>query len=143
LEQAVKYAYGKGVVLVAAAGNRNTSDPHYPAYYVKCLAVAATDQNDAKASFSNYGAWVDIAAPGVNIYSTLPNHPNRIGVRNYGYLSGTSMAAPHVAGVAALMKARDPSLTNAQIASQLIATGDPTTGFTTAIPRVNAYRAVQ
>ncbi|MEN3011091.1 MAG: S8 family peptidase [Candidatus Bipolaricaulaceae bacterium] len=143
LEAAVRYAYSKGVVLVAAAGNENTSSPSYPAYYPECIAVAATDQNDVKASFSNYGAWVDIAAPGVSIYSTLPNHTNRTGVRNYGYLSGTSMAAPHVAGVAALIKARYPTLTNAQIAQRLLATGDPTTGFTTAIRRVNAYRAVQ
>lgn len=143
LESAVKYAYQKGVVLVAAAGNDNTSSPSYPAYYAECIAVAATDQNDAKASFSNYGDWVDIAAPGVSIYSTLPNHANRIGIRNYGYLSGTSMAAPHVAGVAALIKARYPTLTNAQIAQKLISTGDPTTGFTTNIPRVNAYKAVQ
>ncbi|MCX7844442.1 MAG: S8 family peptidase [Candidatus Bipolaricaulota bacterium] len=143
LEAAVRYAYSRGVVLVAAAGNENTSSPSYPAYYPECIAVAATDQNDAKASFSNYGAWVDIAAPGVSIYSTLPNHTNRTGVRNYGYLSGTSMAAPHVAGVAALIKARYPTLTNAQIAQRLLATGDPTTGFTTAIRRVNAYRAVQ
>ncbi len=143
LESAVKYAYSKGAVLVAAAGNSNTSSPSYPAYYAECIAVAATDQNDAKASFSNYGSWVDIAAPGVSIYSTLPNHPNRIGVRNYGSLSGTSMAAPHVAGVAALIKARYPTMTNADIARKLISTGDPTSGFTTSIPRVNAYKAVQ
>ncbi|MGB9862023.1 MAG: S8 family peptidase [Candidatus Bipolaricaulaceae bacterium] len=143
LESAVKYAYGKGLVLVAAAGNSNTDAPSYPAYYPECIAVAATDQNDAKASFSNYGDWVDIAAPGVDIYSTLPNHNNRLRTRNYGYLSGTSMAAPHVAGVAALIKAQNPSLTSAEIANKLISSGDPTTGFTTTIPRVNAYKAVQ
>ncbi|MFN3346785.1 MAG: S8 family peptidase [Candidatus Bipolaricaulaceae bacterium] len=143
LESAVKYAYGKGVVLVAAAGNDNTSSPSYPAYYLECIAVAATDQNDVKASFSNYGNWVDIAAPGVNIYSTLPNHNNRIRVKNYGYLSGTSMAAPHVAGAAALLRARYPSLTNAEIAQKLISTGDPTSGFTTNILRLNVYKAVQ
>ena len=143
LESAVKYAYGKGVVLVAAAGNDNTSSPSYPAYYPECIAVAATDPNDVKASFSNYGEWVDTAAPGVNIYSTLPNHNNRIRVKNYGYLSGTSMATPHVAGAAALLKARYPSLTNAEIASKLISTGDPTTGFTTNILRLNVYKAVQ
>jgi len=143
LEEAVKYAYSKGVVLVAAAGNSNTSDPQYPAYYPECIAVAATDQNDAKASFSNYGAWVDIAAPGVNIYSTLPNHTNRLRTKNYGYLSGTSMASPHVAGVAALIKARYPNLSNAEVAYKLISTGDPTTGFNPTIPRVNAYKAVQ
>lgn len=143
LESAVKYAYDKGVVLVAAAGNDNTSSPTYPAYYPECIAVAATDQNDAKASFSNYGSWVDIAAPGVSIYSTLPNHPNRIGVRNYGSLSGTSMAAPHVAGVVALMEARYPGRSNADIAQKLIATADPTTGFDPPLGRVNAYKAVQ
>ncbi len=143
LESAVKYAYGKGVVLVAAAGNDNTSTPSYPAYYPECIAVAATDPNDVKASFSNYGEWVDIAAPGVNIYSTLPNHNNRIRVRNYGYLSGTSMATPHVAGAAALLKAYYPSLTNAEIAQKLISTGDPTSGFTTNILRLNVYKALR
>ncbi len=143
LESAVKYAWNKGVVLVAAAGNNNTSSPSYPAYYAECIAVAATDQNDAKASFSNYGSWVDIAAPGVSIYSTLPNHPNRIGVRNYGSLSGTSMAAPHVAGVAALVKARYPSWTHSQIRDRLLASVDPTTGFSPALGRINAYEAVQ
>jgi len=128
---------------VAAAGNENISAPTYPAYYAECIAVAATDENDAKASFSNYGAWVDIAAPGVSIYSTLPNHPNRIGVRNYGSLSGTSMAAPHVAGVAALVKARYPTWTNAQICDRLLASVDPTTGFSPALGRINAYKAVQ
>lgn len=143
LEEAVKYAWGKGVVLVAAAGNDNTSTPTYPAYYEECIAVAATDQNDAKASFSNYGSWVDIAAPGVSIYSTLPNHPNRIGVRNYGSLSGTSMAAPHVAGVAALVKARYSTWSNAQIRDRLLASVDPTTGFNPPLGRINAYKAVQ
>lgn len=143
LQQAVAYAYNKGAVLVAAAGNSNTSSPSYPAYYEQCIAVAATDQNDAKASFSNYGSWVDIAAPGVSIYSTLPNHPNRIGTRNYGSLSGTSMATPHVAGVAALIKARYPNMSNAEIAQRIISTGDPTTGFNPPLARVNAYKAVQ
>lgn len=143
LQAAVQYAWSKGVVLVAAAGNENVSTPTYPAYYEECIAVAATDQNDAKASFSNYGSWVDIAAPGVNIYSTLPNHPNRIGVRNYGSLSGTSMATPHVAGVAALVKARYPSLTNADIKAKILAATDPATGFTPTLGRINAYKAVQ
>jgi len=143
LEDALKYAYNKGVVLVAAAGNNNTSSPSYPAFYAECIAVAATDQSDAKASFSNYGTWVDIAAPGVSIYSTLPNHRNRIGTRNYGSLSGTSMAAPHVAGVVALLETRYPGMSNANIAQKLISTADPTTGFSPALGRVNAHKAVQ
>ncbi len=143
LEDAVKYAYNKGAVLVAAAGNDNTSSPSYPAYYAQCIAVAATDQNDAKASFSNYGSWVDIAAPGVSIYSTLPNHPHRLTTRNYGSLSGTSMAAPHVAGVVALLEVRYPGMSNADIVQKLVSTADPTTGFSPSLGRVNAYKAVQ
>ena len=143
LESAVNYAWAKGVVLVAAAGNSNTSAPLYPAYYTNCIAVAATDKNDAKASFSNYGAWVDIAAPGVDIFSTMPNHKNRIGILNYGSLSGTSMSTPHVAGTAALVFAVKPDWTNAEVRTRLEESVDPTTGFTTSIGRVNAYKAVQ
>ncbi len=143
LEDAVNYAWSKGVVVVAAAGNSNTSSPSYPGYYANAIAVAATDQNDVKASFSNYGDWVDVAAPGVSSYSTLPNHRNSIGPRNYGYLSGTSMASPHVAGEAALVFASHPTWTNADVRARIQAATDPTSGFTTALGRVNAYQAVQ
>lgn len=108
-----------GRLFVAAAGNNtnnNDISPFYPATYNlnNIISVAATDHNDNLAWFSNYGATtVDLAAPGVNIYSTLPG-------TNYGYSSGTSMAAPHVAGAAALMVAtrRDrglPDLTPVQL----------------------------
>jgi len=70
LENAVNYAWSKGAVVVAAAGNSGSSSPSYPAYYAKVIAVAATDQNDLKASWSNFGSWVDVAAPGVSSYST-------------------------------------------------------------------------
>lgn len=143
LKNAVEYAWGKGLVLVAAAGNANSDAPLYPAYYDKSIAVAATDLNDVKASFSNYGIWVDMAAPGVDIFSTMPNHKNRIGIRNYGSLSGTSMSTPHVAGAAALVFARYPAWSNGDVRTRIEASVDPTTGFSTTIGRVNASKAVQ
>ncbi|MBI4287936.1 MAG: peptidase S8 [Chloroflexi bacterium] len=143
MESALNYASSKGVLLVAAAGNSNTSSPSYPAYYSNVIAVAATDKNDAKASFSNYGSWVDIAAPGTDIYSTLPNHNNRIGIKNYGYLSGTSMATPYVTGVAALVLAKYPTWTSAEVRGRLEASTDPTSGFSSILGRVNAFLAVQ
>ncbi|GAI46832.1 unnamed protein product, partial [marine sediment metagenome] len=95
LQQAVDYAWNHGVVVVAAAGNDGSSNRLYPAYYDNCIAVAATDANDNLASWSNYGSWVDVAAPG-SAYSTKPNG-------QYGYMAGTSMASPHVAGLAGLV----------------------------------------
>jgi len=96
LEDAINYAWSKGVVVVAAAGNSGSTSPFYPAHYANCMAVAATDRYDNKPSWSNYGSWVDVAAPGVSIYATLKGS-------SYGYKSGTSMASPHVAGLAALV----------------------------------------
>ncbi len=96
LEEAVNYAWSLGVVIVAAAGNEGKSTPVYPAYYANCLAVAATDESDSLALLSGYGDWVDVAAPGVNIYSELPHN-------QYGYKSGTSPAVAHVSGAAALV----------------------------------------
>lgn len=96
LEDAIDYAWSNGAVVVCAAGNHAGTRPAYPAYYTNCLAVAATDANDFVASWSGYGDWVDVVAPGVNIYSTLP-------VNGYGYKSGTSMAAAYVSGMAGLL----------------------------------------
>ncbi len=95
LEEAVNYAWDRGAVLIAAAGNKGTSKPSYPAYYQNCLAVAGTNENNSLALLSSYGDWVDVAAPGFNIYSQLPGN-------QYGYKTGTSSAAAHVSGVAAL-----------------------------------------
>jgi thermitase len=99
VEGAINYAWSKGVVVVAAAGNYGNSAPCYPAYYTNCIAVAATDSRDRLAGWSDYGGWVDVAAPGVNIVSTYLTSVNG----GYRVMSGTSMASPHVAGLAALV----------------------------------------
>ena len=111
-------------LFVAAAGNDASNadtSPHYPSSYEvsNIISVAATDRNDQLASFSNYGLQsVDLGAPGVSIYSTKPNN-------QYGYLSGTSMATPHVSGAAALIKSYYPNYTNLQIKNLLFVTAEP------------------
>ena len=111
------------MAFVAAAGNGRTNtdtSPQYPSAYdlANIVAVAATDHNDALASFSNYGAaTVDLAAPGVAILSTLPG-------ASYGTLSGTSMATPHVAGVLGLMRALSPAVPVAQMKAKLLSSVD-------------------
>ncbi len=107
-EAAVDYAWAHGVVIVAAAGNMGSNTYHYPAAHPNVIAVVATDASDNRAGFSNWGDFIDVAAPGVSVYSTY-----RWG--NYGPMSGTSMAAPHVAGLAALILSRNAQLTNAQV----------------------------
>lgn len=108
LHDALKYAYDHGVVLVAASGNDNTDRPGFPAAYEEVLAVAATDPDDSRAEYSNYGDYIDIAAPGTSIPSTYPGS-------RYAALSGTSMASPHVSALASLVRAANPKLTNAEV----------------------------
>jgi thermitase len=119
LEDAVNYAWGKGCVLVAAAGNSpyNYGAKLYPAAYDRVIAVAGTTSADRKASWSNYGSWVDVSAPGETIMSTLPNHPNSSRSTGYGWKSGTSMATPFVAGLAGLIFAAKPGVSNATVRS--------------------------
>ncbi|MFC5703637.1 S8 family peptidase [Cohnella faecalis] len=108
MHDALKYAYDHGVVLVAASGNDNTDRPGYPAAYPEVLGVAATDPNEARAEYSNYGDYIDIAAPGTSIASTYPGS-------RYASLSGTSMACPHVSALASLVRAANPKMTNAEV----------------------------
>lgn len=116
--EAVAYAVSKGVVVVAAMGNSNSNVPSYPAAYPGVVAVGATDSSDHRASFSNFGSWIDVAAPGVGIQSTYWDD-------TYASLSGTSMASPHVAGVAALILSRNSSLSADQVANILRTTAKP------------------
>ena len=118
LADAVEAAWNAGVVIVAGAGNDGVTAPFYPAALDHVIAVGAFDEEHQRASFSNYGNWVDIAAPGSNILSTYPlskceeaGVPGETGC--YSWLSGTSMATPHVAGAAALIWSRGDVTTNA------------------------------
>ncbi len=116
-EDAVNQAYGSGCLMVAAAGNGYGNGVDYPARFAAVMAVAATDQNDIRAGFSDYGLEVEVAAPGVDIYSTLWND-------KYGWKSGTSMAAPHVAGQAALVWSACPYLTHEEVRTVIQSTAD-------------------
>jgi thermitase len=136
LSDAIDYAAGKGCLIIAAAGNSNSSSPSYPAYYTKVLAVGAVDNNDVKASFSNFGSWVDIVAPGVNIASTYPTN-------QYVLLSGTSMATPIVAGSAALVwKYFGTSNGPTFVRNKLTQKGNTVTFGGESKPRVNPYRSI-
>lgn len=141
IEEAVDYANKKGVLVIAAAGNDNSnSDLYSPAGDKGVFTVSAVDSSYSKASFSNYGSTVMVAGPGVDIISTAPGN-------SYEYRNGTSMAAPAVAGVAAMLKAENPKLTPEEIQKILIESSkdimangkDDYSGY----GFVNAYKAVQ
>ena len=136
----VQYAYDQGVLHFNSAGNGNELNPARQAFQ-QLVLVASTTSSDARSSFSNYGYGVDVAAPGSSIFSTLPND-------TYGTKSGTSMAAPNAAGVAALIWSANPSWTRDQVAAQLMATADNIDALNPGYEgllgsgRVNSYRAV-
>ena len=118
IRDAIEYAHARGVVLIAAAGNANEAESIFPAAYRRVISVASTNQHQQRFYRSNYGASVDIGAPGNGIISTQIDNDYRI-------LTGTSMAAPHVAGVAALMLSKRPALTQEEVRQILINTADP------------------
>lgn len=103
----INFATQNGCVLVAAAGNSNSSNLFVPAGFTNVISVASTGFTDVKSGFSNFGTWIDISAPGENIYSTLPSN-------SYAFFNGTSMASPLVAGIVGLMYSVNPNLTRAQ-----------------------------
>ncbi len=117
LQDAIDYAWARGIVLVAATGNGGGSTPTFPAGDRGVIGISATDENDTLAASSNYGDDTFLAAPGTNIYTTT------IG-GSYSYISGTSTSAAVVAGVAAFMKANDPTLANGVILGRLVAGAD-------------------
>lgn len=146
----INYAtFNQNCLVVAAAGNSNMDEAYYPASYYNVISVAATDKNDLKwgagttgGTASTYNCKVDISAPGVSIYSTLSGG-------TYGNSSGTSMAAPVVAGCAAIVKSRFPFLSAIQIGEQLKVTSDnidnvnpPQFAGKLGYGRVNLYNAV-
>lgn len=144
VHSAIINAVTSNVVVVFAAGNADQDidfTPQYPAVYPEVIAVAATDQRDQRASFSNYGTKVDVSAPGVNIYSTYPDDA-------YAFLDGTSMASPHVTGLAALVWSRNRTLTNQQVRTIIESTCDNIDGANPGFEgklgkgRINAFRAL-
>jgi hypothetical protein len=137
---AINYSYSKGSILVAAAGNIGNGIEHYPAAYPDVIAVAATDHNDDRAHTafgSNHGSWVDVAAAGEYIYSTMFND-------TYVSWSGTSMATPQVAALAALILSKNPGFSQKQVWTIIRSTTDPTNSTDKYIGtgRINAYNAI-
>lgn len=137
----ITWASNQGVILVAAAGNDNNNTLHYPAAYTECIAVASTTTGDARSSFSCYGTWVDVAAPGSSIYSTVPGSA-------YAYKQGTSMASPMVAGLAALVKSVNTGMTASDVRNCILSTAvnidaiNPGFGGQLGSGRIDAFAAV-
>jgi len=132
LQNAIQYAYNKGVVIVCASGNDRRSTVSYPAAYTQCIAVGSTRFDGTRARYSNYGSALDIVAPGGDA-SVDQNHDGYgDGILQqtfaegsptdfaYYFFQGTSMASPHVAGVAALVLSAHPTYTNEQVRTALV-----------------------
>jgi len=150
MNEVITYVTERGVVVIAATGNDDRDKKFYPASYENCIGVSATDDRDLKASFSNYGDWVDIAAPGEYILSLRANGTSLYGENssyiveeNYTYASGTSMACPFVAGVAGLVLSKNSALTSKQVREKLYFSADRLPDkLNIGRGRLNAYRAL-
>lgn len=141
LGDVIAYALNKGKIIVASAGNSGTSDKHYPAAFDGVISVAASNEANKIAIFSTFGTWVDLVAPGVKIITTENNN----NVATYAAVDGTSFSSPIVAGVAALMKSKNPNLTATQVTDILCNTADKISGTGTRwrCGKVNAEAAVK
>lgn len=141
-QEVINYAIQMGTLVVAAAGNSGTNAAHYPSGYDNVLSVAATNNSDVRASFSNYGPTIDVCAPGVSILSTI--YPSTY-TSSY---SGTSMSSPFAAGTAALVKAANPGYTALQVGEKVRVTSDNIDGINPSYAgqlgkgRINAFRAL-
>jgi subtilisin family serine protease len=140
LQRAIDYAWSKGALVFASAMNQGVATPYYPAACGNVIAVSATDSNDRLASFSNFGNWITLAAPGTSILTTSNGG-------GYAYMNGTSFASPIAAGVAALILSVNPDLRNDEVLAILKSTADLPPGAVAPHEyvgwgRVNAYRAV-
>lgn len=125
LGTAVNQAVAAGMIIVTSAGNADNTDASYLCARSDVIAVAATNSNDAKASFSSYGSWVDISAPGDGIYTTEFNRAATGAAQHtYGAPSGTSFSSPIVAGAFALLKAVNPGMTRQQLIDKLLSSVD-------------------
>jgi serine protease len=141
-QEVIDYATSEGALVVAAAGNDNSSEDFYPAGYQNVVAVAATDANDQRAFYSNFGPNIDVSAPGSDITSTWQPDTYESGYQ------GTSFSAPLVSGIAALVFSRFPNYTPQQVAEQIrvncdnIDAKNPSYKYELGAGRVNAYKAV-
>jgi hypothetical protein len=146
-ETVLNNAWNAGVVIVAAAGNTNNTNPFYPAWYPVCIAVAACNLDGTKSSVSTYGSWVDVAAPSGDVYSTTSSTDNSYGRNTGGY---TSYAAPFVTAQAVMLYAlvadgpTDRSQARAQAVRELIeTTATPVPGNYVAHGMINLQASVQ
>lgn len=148
-QNAYSAASDSGCTFAGAAGNSNVNQLHYPSAYEDIIAVASTDSQDLKSSFSNFASWVDVSAAGSTIWNTyLHGPPGTPDPWFYANLSGTSMACPQVTGLIALIKGNAPELNPEEVAAQIIGTTDPIDDLNPSYRgllgsgRINAFRAL-
>ncbi|MEK7559416.1 MAG: S8 family serine peptidase [Patescibacteria group bacterium] len=136
VETAINNGVAQGVLMISSAGNDNVNTPNYPSALSNVIGVAATDQDDLRATFSNWGTWVDVAAPGAGLRTTS--------LSSYNNVTGTSVASGFVAGVAGLLYSQSPALSVSEATSAIISTADAITpDQVIGSGRVNTLKALQ